>query len=104
MSRLVDLRSFYHLSLQLSGTVTPLPKSATSLNAVNSKVEQGSSKAASTPAHQDVRVMIPLFGAAILILVLVVAFALYCRRKAERKRYENYAYSGKFYVHILFQY
>ena len=51
--------------------------------------------ASSPPPHQDVRLMIPLFGAAVLVLVLFVAFALYWRRKAERKKYENYAYSGQ---------
>ena len=51
--------------------------------------------ASSPPPHEDVRLMIPLFGGGVLLVVLCVAAALYYRRKAERKRYENYAYSGK---------
>ena len=74
------------------GTVTPIPRSA--VDSVESPALVARAPSSSLPVHQDVRVMIPLFGAAILILVLVVAFALYCRRQAERKRYENYAYSG----------
>ena len=85
-----------HLSLSPSGTVKPLPISDSNMMQGNiASLAERPLTASSPPPHQDVRLMIPLFGAAVLILVLGVAGALYWRRKAERKRYENYAYSGK---------